>query len=206
MRKPANADKTGKRNQALQVPLLYAFREAAEAGDSRKPDVGYDSDGARVLSQRSSIRRRGSNEVALKRNLNIDLGHLVNTINLASVIELDDYPMVRKSVLNYGIDDLTHLTTDASGLQDLGAALRVALTAHEPRLVAETLNITQNEATDETSQRIAFRANAEMKCRPVDIPLEFLAEIDVGSGKVELQDIAGTAQSRPPAPKPPGNG
>jgi len=196
MRKPARSEKTEQRSQPLQVPLLYAFREAAEAGDSRKHDVNYDSGGARVVSQRASVRRRGTNEAALKRNLNIDLGHLVNTINLASVTNLDGHPSVRRSVLNYGIDDLTHLTTDSTGLQDLGAALRQALIAHEPRLVPETLTIAQQEVNEETNQRIAFHAHAEMKCRPVDIPLEFLAEIDVGSGKVELQGIVGAGGPR----------
>lgn len=196
MRKPARSDTTDRRSQPLQVPLLYAFREAAEAGDSRKHDVNYDSGGARVVSQRSSVRRRGTNESALKRNLNIDLGHLVNTINLGSVTDLDDHPSVRRSVLNYGIDDMTHLTTDSTSLQDLGGALRQALIAHEPRLVPETLVITQQQVKEETTQRIAFHAHAEMKCRPVDIPLEFLAEIDVGSGKVELQGLVGAGGPR----------
>jgi len=183
------------------VPLLYAFREAAEARDSRKPDIRYEEDGARVVSQRASIRQRGTNESLLKRNLNIDLEHLANTINLASVIDLDGYPAIRRSVLNFGIDDLTHLTTDSSDLLSLGEALRAALIAHEPRLVPETLSVEQQGSDVENAQRISFFAHAEMKCRPVDIPLEFVAEIDVGSGKVELHGVSGPGGRRArPAP------
>ena len=182
--------------QRLQVPLLYAFREAAEARDARKQEMHYDAEGARVVAQRASLRQRGTNEAMLKRNLNIDLEHLANTINLASVIDLDDYPAIRRSVLNFGIDDLTHLTTDSSDLLMLGEALRAALIAHEPRLVPETLSVEQHSGDVENEQRISFFTHAEMKCRPVDIPLEFVAEIDVGSGKVELHGVSGSGAHR----------
>ena len=187
---------TPQQAQRLQVPLLYAFREAAEAKDSRKADIRYEEDGARVVSKRASMRQRGTNESMLKRNLNIDLEHLANTINLGSVIDLDDYPAIRRSVLNFGIDDLTHLTTDSSDLLMLGEALRAALIAHEPRLVPETLSVEQHSGDVENAQRISFFTHAEMKCRPVDIPLEFVAEIDVGSGKVDLHGVSGPGGRR----------
>lgn len=186
--------------QRLQVPLLYAFREAAAAGDARKADLRHDAEGARILSQRASLRQRGANEAALKRNLNIDLDHLANTINLASVVDLDRYPAVRRSVLNFGIDDLTHMTVDSSDLLSLGAALRAALIAHEPRLVPDTLRVERRETDETNTQRISFHTHADMKCRPVDIPLEFVAEIDTGSGKVELHGIAGAGAGPRPAP------
>jgi type VI secretion system protein ImpF len=195
-----NRGVTPQQGQRLQVPLLYAFREAAAAGDARKADLRHDADGARILSQRASLRQRGANEAALKRNLNIDLDHLANTVNLASVVDLDRYPAVRRSVLNFGMDDLTHLTVDSSDILSLAAALRAALIAHEPRLVPDTLRIERRETDEDNTQRIGFHAHAEMKCRPVDIPLEFVAEIDVGSGKVELHGVAGAASGPRPAP------
>jgi len=200
MRQPQKTGQPGAPSRKLQVPLLCAFREAAEARDSRKSDVRHDEGGARIVSDNAATRRRGANEAVLKRNLNIDLEHLANTVNLASVIDLDDHPRVRHSVLNYGIDDLTHLTTGSSELDDLGTALRQALVAHEPRLVSETLVIEQKDSPEESGQRIRFFARDEMKCRPVDIPLEFVAEIDVGSGKIDLQGISG-ATRKPRAPR-----
>jgi type VI secretion system protein ImpF len=98
------------------------------------------------------------------------------------------------------MDDLTHLTVDSSDILSLAAALRAALIAHEPRLVPDTLRIERRETDEDNTQRIGFHAHAEMKCRPVDIPLEFVAEIDVGSGKVELHGVAGAASGPRPAP------
>ena len=175
------------RSRVLHTPLLQAFREAARAGDSRKADISYAEDGARVVTQRNN--RLASNEVQLRQSLDIDLGHLLNTVNLASSLDLDDHPNVRRSVLNFGMQDLVHLTTDSVKLRHLADSLRTALLAHEPRLDADSLDIVQKESLDEVNQRIAFTVRADLICRPVDVPLEFLAEIDVGSGKVDLRNL-----------------
>lgn len=199
MRRQGQAGRGGAQTETrrLQVPLLYAFREAAEARDSRRTDLQYDQDGARIVSQRTGQRQRGANEAVLKRNLAIDLEHLANTVNLASVIDLDAYPAIRRSVLNFGIDDLTHLTAGSSEADELGEVLRAALIAHEPRLVPESLSVERRDESDDSAQRISFFAHAEMKCRPVDIPLEFVADIDVGSGKVELSGVSAPGARRP---------
>ena len=39
---------------------------------------------------------------------------------------------------------------------------------------------------DEVNQRVRFVVSGELACRPLDIPIEFVAEVDVGSGKVQL--------------------
>lgn len=189
------------RMKPLQVPLLYAFREAAAQGDSRRAEEVRDAQDSRVLTQRGSVRRRGANEAQLRRNLDLDLGDLVNTINLGSCIDLDGLDHVRNSVLNYGVEDMTHLTMDALAAQDLAEALRRSLLRHEPRLIADTIEVDLRKETDEVNQRIGFEVSADMACRPVDIPLEFIAEIDVGSGKVRLRNLAdsGLAARKPDA-------
>jgi type VI secretion system protein ImpF len=176
------------RMRVLHTPLLQAFRDAARAGDARRAEIGHSDDGARIVSQRSS--RLTSNEGQLRQSLDIDLGHLLNTVNLASSLDLDAYPNVRRSVLNFGMQDLVHLTTDSVKLMHLAESLRAALLAHEPRLDASTLHIVQQDDLDEVNQRIAFSVRADLLCRPVDVPLEFVAEIDVGSGKVDLRNLA----------------
>ena len=57
----------GERNQRnqLQIPLMYAFREAHRARDAKISSTTYE-DGERVLSERSARRRRGANEHDLR--------------------------------------------------------------------------------------------------------------------------------------------
>jgi len=177
------------RLKPLQVPLMYAFRDAASARDARREERVVDETEARVLTERGSIRRRGANETELKRNLDIDLTNLVNTVCLGSVIDLEAHPHVQRSVLNFGVRDISHLTSESVSTADLATNLREALIHHEPRLIPESLEVSLRSEMDEVNQRIAFEVTAEMACRPVDIPLEFVAEIDVGSGKVRLSNL-----------------
>lgn len=186
---PAKSD----RLRSLRVPLLQAFREAALSGDGRRSKA----DQAGTTGTRApQARQSASNEALLRESLDLDLGHLFNTVNLASTLDLSAHPRTARSVLNFGMQDLVHLTTDSVRLPDLTNALKVALLAHEPRLNAATLTISQKEDLDEVNQRIAFSVQADMLCDPVDVPLEFLAEIDVGSGKVDLRNLARHRQTR----------
>ena len=44
----------------------------------------------------------------------------------------------------------------------------------------------KRQGCDDVDQRIRFTVSAEMACKPLDVPIEFVAEVDVGSGKVRL--------------------
>src|ERR1700692_4949937 len=46
-------------------------------------------------------------EAGLRANVRRELAWLMNTTNLESGIDLSPYPQVQKSVLNYGVPDLT---------------------------------------------------------------------------------------------------
>jgi type VI secretion system protein ImpF len=183
-----------KQKDRLQIPLMFAFRDAHEKRDAAKSeDVRVD--GERVVSERSSLRRRGADERLLKGDLATDLGNLVDTIDLDSVIDLSDRPYTRKSILNYGLYDLNHVVVD-----DGEAALTVmenlkrALLEHEPRLSPDSLVIERSKAEgDHVQQKIRFSVRAELICKPLDIPIEFVAEVDSASAKVMVSRPAGAA-------------
>jgi type VI secretion system protein ImpF len=177
MRAPDKADR-------LQIPLMYAFRDAALQRDStKKEDIRID--GERVVSDRASLRRRGVDEGRMRQDLNIDLGALVDTINLASATDLEGLDYVKRSILNFGLDDLTHITIESRDINEVGKQLKAAILNHEPRLTPDSL-IVERSDDDEVNQRVRFRVKAEMSNKPLDIPIEFVAEVDVGSGKIIL--------------------
>ena len=165
---------------------MYAFRDAFKAKDSRKVEVRHDAGGDRVLTERGSVRRRGADENQLKRNLEIDLINLMNTVNLGSCLDLEGQDFVQRSVLNYGMQDLTHMTSDEVRAESISRDLKNTLLHHEPRLIGSTLNVKMRPGYDDVDHKISLDVHAEMACRPVDIPMEFVAEIDVGSGKIKI--------------------
>jgi type VI secretion system protein ImpF len=179
------------KKERLQIPLMFAFRDAAARRDATvSEDVRVE--GERVVSDRSMLRRRGADEQRLKDDLSIDLGALVDTINLASATDLDGLDRVKRSVLNYGLDDLTHITTGSREVDLIGKELVAAILHHEPRVSPESLKI-ERSGDDEVNQRVRFRVRAEMLSKPLDIPIEFVAEVDTSSGKIILPRLPGSA-------------
>eukprot|EP01035_Chromulina_nebulosa_P057620 gene57620-biopygen41302 len=173
----------------FQISLMNVFRQAARDRDASKEDTTVTDDGGRVLSTRSVERREGASQATLRDHLARDLSGLLSTINLESAIDLEGLDHVRASVLNYGMQDLTRLTTDDIRTQRLSRDLRDALLAHEPRLIGGSLGVTLRKGRSDRNQRICFDIQAEMSARPIDVPLEFEAEIDTGAGKVALTNL-----------------
>ena len=168
---------------------MNVFRTAARERDAGKKETEVTEDGGKVLSARSIERRHGAKQSTLRDHLAQDLGNLMGTIHLEAAQSLEGLPYVQKSVLNYGMLDMTRMTTEDFKSGSLVRDLRATLLAHEPRLIPETLVIKLRSLKADQQQRISFDIRAEMAARPVDVPLEFVAEIDTAAGKVALADL-----------------
>ena len=171
---------------------MSAFRDAFEKRDAKKRLDLRTEGGERLLSSRGSTRRHGSSEDELKKNLSLDLVTLSNTINLESAVDLGDCEYVRRSILNYGLLDVSHLTSEDRAIEEIAGILKRSLLAHEPRISDETLDIEKVKDFDDINQRIRFNISGEMLSRPYNIPIEFVAEVEAASGKVLLKKLPGT--------------
>lgn len=179
--------------QPLQIPLMYAFREAFRARDAKTPGTEY-RDGMRVLSDRGRARRRGITEEELRVDLDLDISKLANTINLEATVDLEGCDYVKRSVLNYGVADLSNISDQDRRRHDLPDRLRASLINHEPRFIPETVHIAADDKVDHVEQRFRFNIDAEVACRPHVIPADYVAEIDVGSGRLRISDAGGSAE------------
>lgn len=168
---------------------MHAFRDAFEAGDASKK-LNQRVGGEKVISGRGSLKRRGADESILRKDLAVDLLSLVNTIDLGSAVDLEKFDYVSKSVLNFGLYDVSHLTSQEKAVEEIASDLMTALLQHEPRLNPETLNVERSAIFDESNQKMRYEISAEMLSKPLDIPIEFVAEVDVGSGKVQISQLA----------------
>ncbi len=164
---------------------MHVFRAAVERGDSKDGRATY-RDGDREVTQRSKERREGTNEETLRRHLSTDLGSLMNTISLDAIVDLDDYPYIRKSIINFGFCDLSALSDKAFATGEMARFIRDTLIRNEPRLIASTIEINVNKDAGSVSQRLTFDISADMVASPVDVPLDFVAEVDMGAGKIQM--------------------
>lgn len=174
----------------FQVSLMNVFRQAAVEGDARRVDDSLsDTDDARVLSARTLERRDGAGQGQLRTHLANDLSSLMSTTHLEAVEDLKDFEHVRKSILNYGMRDMSTMSTSDIVDTRIMRELKAALIRYEPRLIPETVEIQLRAGGETVNQRLAFDIRAEMAAKPVDVPLEFIAEVDTGAGKVSMASL-----------------
>lgn len=175
-----------RRPERLAIPLMQAFRSSFRARDSKKIIEQRDEFGDRIVAGRRSTPRRAANEQALRDDLGDDLVTLLNTVSLGSAVDLDVFPYVAKSILNFGLADLSSKTVDSDAFERIGAELREALKHFEPRLIAETISIERDKSADSTELKVRFLIHADMHATPIDVPVDFVADIEIDSAKMKI--------------------
>ena len=110
-----------------------------------------------------------------------DLAWLMNTCHLAAHQDLSDCPEVAKSVINYGIPDLTGKTVQQ--------ALRQAILDFEPRILADTLEVRGDKDPDSPlSNSLQFEIEGELWSRPFPERLYLRSELDLETGTVNIHE------------------
>ena len=180
----SNSDDSRKKDR-FQLSLMHVFR-AAHADRDAKKEASRVEDGHRTLTERSKERRHGTDEGTLRSHLNRDLASLMNTVNLDATVPLDEYPYLAKSIVNYGFGDLTNVADKANGPQIIADQIKRTLCHYEPRLIPETVEVIASEDNDIVTNRLTFDISGEMAASPVDIPLQFIAELDEGVGRIQM--------------------
>jgi type VI secretion system protein ImpF len=178
----------GKKDR-LSPPLMYAFRGAHAARDAKKKLDLRDEAGDRIIASRRSTARGSITEPLLRREVALDLAALMNTIALESAIDLDAHGHVRKSVLNYGFPDLVHRSIDELATNDIGKELKAVLMHFEPRLMPDSIQVARDNTIDKTELKIRFIVNAELACEPLNVPVEFIADVEFDSGKILINRL-----------------
>lgn len=176
-----------KRNR-LSPPLMYAFRAAHAARDARKPMDIRDAEGERIISGRRASVRASITEPVLRAQVERDLGDLMNTSNLGSTEDLSNVPEVQRSILNFGIPDLSHRTMDDGDRGAIGREIERALVHFEPRLEPKTIRVDLDRRRT-NGERLRFIVHADLRCDPVNLPLEFVADIEITTGQVKIDRL-----------------
>jgi type VI secretion system protein ImpF len=116
-----------------------------------------------------------------------DLHWLLNTTNLQADIDLATFPETSRSVLNFGISDVTGITATKTRATEIQAAIRLAIERFEPRLLPHTLEVTTQERKDVRNALISFDIRAELWAEPVPLDLYLRTQLDVTTGEVTVR-------------------
>ncbi|HJW06206.1 MAG TPA: type VI secretion system baseplate subunit TssE [Rhodanobacter sp.] len=118
-----------------------------------------------------------------------DISWLLNCVSLDVDLALDEYPEVARSVLNFGIPDLTGASLSGIDSETLQRQLKDAILAFEPRLTANTLRVSVNADHKRMDrQALMFNIESEMWAQPIPLNLFLKTEVDLETGSFKVSE------------------
>ncbi len=123
--------------------------------------------------------------IKLKQSVMRDLEWLLNTGCLETTQDLGDYPQVKKSVLNYGLPDLSGTTASNVDSTTLERMLRQAIINFEPRILANSLKV--RVTNRDKHNNIIFEIEGELWSQPTPERLYLKTILDLELGNVEVK-------------------
>jgi type VI secretion system protein ImpF len=145
-----------------------------------EPDRNAEGRENRVLSParlRESVRR--------------DLSWLFNSVNLASVQSLEDFPEVERSTLNYGLPDLSGKTGSSVHIPTLEKAIRRIVWEFEPRLLKQSVRIKVMHSPEAYNHNaLVILIEAELWAQPLPLRLFLRTDVDLETGQVTVSEAS----------------
>ncbi|WP_230558731.1 type VI secretion system baseplate subunit TssE [Sphingomonas segetis] len=131
------------------------------------------------------IKRFG--EAALRATVKRDLAWLLNTTQFGARGELEGYPQVQTSVLNYGVPDLAGRSLHSRTILDRAREIRNAIRVFETRLEPESL-VVEPLASKDKPNAIVFLIHAEISSTLRPVPVQFRTELEADTASVEVSE------------------
>jgi type VI secretion system protein ImpF len=121
-----------------------------------------------------------------------DLAWLLNTTNLATTEDLEAFPEIENSVLNYGISELSGHLVSGMDIARLERMLRQAIKDFEPRILPHTVKVrTLVNPNMESHNQLLFEIEGQIWAVPTPAHLLVRTQIDLEQGDVTLSDAFG---------------
>lgn len=168
---------------------MLAFRAAHAARDAKTKVDERNEHGERVIAGRRANGRAPISEAILRREVARDLESLMNTVALESTEDISAFDNVRRSILNYGLPDIAHMTIDESRVDSLSAQIRTILMTYEPRLVPQTIRAARDLTARLDELKLRFLVFADLRSEPLNVPVEFVADVDIESGGIHIKRL-----------------
>jgi type VI secretion system protein ImpF len=161
----------------LELDGLRADEDAGNGGGSGRPNLRF----------YTVPRIERFNETALRATVRRELSWLLNTTNLESVEDLEPYPEVKVSVLNYGVPDLAGKALTRRVVQNRAREIRDAIKVFEPRMDPERLEVEPLGATDRVNA-VTYVIRGDVTAAVQAMPVEFKTDIEVDTASVILRE------------------
>ena len=155
-------------------------------------NLGRVEAGTAVNAQLESPDRRAMSMTRLREAVLRDLRWLFNASGIDDVVDLDRFPEVRRSVLNYGLRSMAGKPVSSIDPVEVSRRIRDAIAYFEPRLSG--IRVTPEVQDDKVEgMTLSFLVEAELWGQPVAQHVSLRTSIDVETGDVAVADRAARA-------------
>lgn len=126
----------------------------------------------------------------LRRSVLRDLNWLFNTSQLLKAEEAESWPLVRRSVLNYGLPALSGVAASGLDMRKLERALRQAILDFEPRILPDSVSVKAlvDGQAREHHNVISLHIEALLWAQPVPIELLLRSQFDLETGQNRVEE------------------
>jgi len=139
--------------------------------------------------QQESRERRAFTPKQVQSSILRDMAWLLNAKAPRPDDGLAEFPEVFKSVLNYGIPELSGSSAAALDAFRIETTMTQALLSFEPRLVARSVAVHLLMDDDSLRGNVAgFEIKGEIAANPLPEPLYIRTEVDLETGQYMLKD------------------
>jgi type VI secretion system protein ImpF len=125
----------------------------------------------------------------LKSLVQRDLAWLLNCVAASANMDFSEYPEVAKSTLNYGILDLSGVSSIVFSPKHIERELVKCIKYYEPRIIPKSLKIKISVAAKEmNSNTLSFEISGDLWAQPLPLQLFLKTEVDIENGSVTLNN------------------
>ncbi len=135
------------------------------------------------------LSRRIMSMVMIRRAVLRDLAWLLNCPCKSLSDEIYEFPLASRSVLNYGMPDLTGLTASGIPASRLVSMVRDAIHTYEPRIVGQSLDVRVVQSDGAGGRNgFAFEISGQLCPLPMPEALYVRTEIDLETGRCDIKE------------------
>jgi len=109
-----------------------------------------------------------------------DLSWLLNTVSLDSTVDLSHYPEIKRSVLNFGMPDISGHTSSSINTHRLQKAIERVIYEFEPRIIPNTLEVkVRSDSSKMAHNSLVFEIEGVVFGQPMPFSVRLRSELDL---------------------------
>ena len=141
---------------------------------------------------KESRERRAMTLRQLRESVLRDVGWLLNTPNFEGLGDLETNREVARSVLNYGVPEISGRTSSNLDTRHIEQAMREAVQNFEPRLIADSVRVSVTlDDSQMNHNALSMVIEGLLWAIPVPVQLYLKTDFDMEAGTVKVTELSG---------------